>query len=120
MKSSTVEQSTPSSSSSGEKSSKQLNMEFLKKQVNRSYQEKILIGTGFNVNSKEQEAVSSKKSPLVLVKPKSNNYSQGKNSSVEATCTKTIGLVSNDYGSEESDTNWFIFVDLYNLYIVFK
>lgn len=76
-------------------------MDYLKKQLNKSYQEKKLVTTGFSLS--KEEANSKKSSNLVLVKPKStpseSNTSKNSNNSAPS------GLVSNDYGSDESDSN---------------
>lgn len=99
--------SSSSSSSSGEKRSsslrsKQVKMDYLKKQLNKSYQEKKLVTTGFSLS--KEEANSKKSNNLVLVKPKStpSESNTSKNSNNNSAIS---GLVSNDYGSDESDSN---------------
>lgn len=96
-------------SASTSASSKEKNIEFLRKQINKSYQEKKLVTTGFAINSKEDASKEKdEKTRQIIVVKRAANYdvkdeSLSKQTPPTKSTSVSIGLVSNDYNSDDSN-----------------
>lgn len=87
-------------------------MDFLKKQINKSYQEKKLITTGFSLQQVDKNEKQKSLQQNIVVK-KSGSGKTGDEDESQSKQTPTtsqpavvnIALVSNDYDSDTSNSN---------------